>query len=112
MLIESNHTDGEWSVGEAPNAIYCGELRIGTADSVFTVKKEPVLGFEDAEQVKANARLFAASKDLLDALNLAHEFLDSLPEGWLGKTTGDIGVLNDFYLLSRRIQDKMKAGEA
>ena len=40
-------------------------------------------------------------KDLLESLELAHEFLDSLPAGWLGKTTGDVGALNDFYIKSR-----------
>lgn len=45
-----------------------------------------------------------AVADLLEAFDLAHAFLDSLPEGWLGKTTGDVGALNDFYLKSREIR--------
>lgn len=39
--------------------------------------------------------------DLLESVKLAHEFLDSLPKGWLGKTSGDVGALNDFYCLSK-----------
>lgn len=34
---------------------------------------------------------------LLTSLEFAYEFLESLPSGWLSKTTGDIGALNDFY---------------
>lgn len=42
-------------------------------------------------------------KQLRETVALAHTFLDSLPQGWLGKTTGDIGVLNDFYIKSARV---------
>ena len=37
---------------------------------------------------------------LLKALNLHRAFLNSLPKGWLGHTTGDIGLFNDAELLS------------
>lgn len=42
-------------------------------------------------------------QELLEVVNLAHEFLHSLPNGWLGKTTGDVGALNDFYVKSRAV---------
>lgn len=44
--------------------------------------------------------------ELLEALELAHAFLNSLPRGWLGKTTGDVGLLNDFYIKSGQAMDK------
>jgi len=34
------------------------------------------------------------------ALELHLQFLASLPKGWLGKTCGDVGLLNDAYLAS------------
>ena len=43
--------------------------------------------------------LHDAATDLLKSVQLAYAFLDSLPEGWLSKTSGDVGALNDFYLL-------------
>ena len=48
----------------------------------------------------------ARNLELREALRLAHIFLDSLPPGWLGKTTGDIGALNDFYLKYQRIAEE------
>ena len=36
--------------------------------------------------------------EALEVIKIAHQFLESLPEGWLGKTTGDVGALNDFYI--------------
>ncbi len=32
---------------------------------------------------------------------LALQFFASLPRGWLGKTSADVGLLNDFYLACR-----------
>lgn len=34
---------------------------------------------------------------LANSVRLAVDFLASLPPGWLGKTTADVGLLNDFY---------------
>lgn len=45
--------------------------------------------------------------ELLKAFELAHAFLDSLPQGWLGNTTGDVGALNDFYVASSKIQARV-----
>lgn len=35
------------------------------------------------------------------ALKLHLEFLASLPPGWLAKTSGDVGLLNDAYIASK-----------
>lgn len=35
--------------------------------------------------------------ELRRTVGLFLSFLDSLPEGWLGKTVGDIALLNDAY---------------
>lgn len=41
--------------------------------------------------------------DLLEkALRLHLDFLDSLPEGWLSKTVGDVGLLNEAYIASAK----------
>lgn len=41
--------------------------------------------------------------DLLEkALQLHLDFLASLPEGWLSKTTGDVRLLNEAYIASRK----------
>jgi len=46
---------------------------------------------------------FTAAPELLVALEHINTFLDSLPSGWMGKTSGDIGALNEFYLVSSAI---------
>ena len=43
-----------------------------------------------------------AGRHLFDALGLHLAFLKSLPTGWLGRTSGDVGLLNDAYLASGR----------
>lgn len=41
--------------------------------------------------------------DLLEkALQLHLDFLNSLPEGWLAHTFGDVGLLNDAYIASEK----------
>lgn len=49
---------------------------------------------------EANAALIAAAPDLLESVELARTFLDSLPEGWFGKTSGDVAALNQFFITS------------
>lgn len=46
-------------------------------------------------------------KQLEAALQLHLDFLASLPAGWLGKTTGDIGLLNEAYIASRELGMKI-----
>jgi hypothetical protein len=56
----------------------------------------------------AHAELLKSAPDLLRACRLAEEFLASLPTGWLGKTSGDIGALNQFYLTSKPLLKKLE----
>lgn len=56
----------------------------------------------------SNAALIERIRKLEAALQLHLNFLDSLPSGWLGKTTGDIGLLNDAYIASRALDMKIK----
>lgn len=60
------------------------------------------------EIVQEAADAAVSQAALLDCLALAHEFLDSLPAGWLSKTTGDVGALNDFYCKCRPIMPLLK----
>ena len=57
---------------------------------------------------KANACVIAAGPELLEALEYALTFLESLPKGWLAKTSGDVGALNDFYLTAPKAIAKAK----
>lgn len=41
--------------------------------------------------------------ELRAALQLYLDFLGSLPKGWLSKTNGDIGLLNDAYIASGKL---------
>lgn len=41
--------------------------------------------------------------DLEKTLQLYLDFLGSLPNGWLGRTSGDIGLLNEAYIASRKL---------
>lgn len=87
---------GPWKVYQpepAPRPAY--RIRNSAGLLVATV---PIMAHPGAEE---SANLIAAAPDLLASLQLAHTFLDSLPKGWLGKTTGDIAALNDFYITSR-----------
>jgi len=99
---KSEHTPSPWynidgliALGDAPceNTGQPPE-RIALIMSDATCEKER----------QANADIVAASPDLLEVAQLAHEFLNSLPEGWLAHTSADIGKLNDFYLASRKVQ--------
>ena len=60
---------------------------------------------------RANAQLISAAPELLEALELHIAFLDSLNKGWLGKTTGDVGLLNKAYIKGSEALAKAK-GEA
>lgn len=63
------------------------------------------------KEAEANARLIAAAPELLAALRLHLAFLKSLPHGWLGKTCGDIGALNDAYLTGNKALAKVEGRE-
>lgn len=53
----------------------------------------------------------ASHADLVKSVELARDFLASLPPGWLSKTNGDIGLLNDFYVSLTKVLPPKKAGE-
>lgn len=56
--------------------------------------------------------LLAAAPELLAALELHIAFLDSLNKGWLGKTTGDVGLLNKAYIKGSEALAKAKGESA
>jgi len=89
------HTLGSWSSCGTP-----GHKTHGQSVVLDEATGEDIAIVYDGD---ANARLIAAAPDLLAAFNLAHKFLDSLPPGWLGKTTGDVEALNDFYCASQKV---------
>jgi len=53
--------------------------------------------YRNDNRAKADAALMAAAPELLEALELHIAFLASLNPGWLGKTTGKVGLLNEAY---------------
>jgi hypothetical protein len=61
------------------------------------------------KQEIGNARLLEVTPDLFEAFMLAHAFLDSLPEGWLARTSGDVGALNVFYIKSGAIISQLRS---
>lgn len=93
------HTPGPWHT--APNASNMRSSIVNGEGGYDVAIAYPLNGTITKEETEANARLIAVAPELLKAVQLANEFLDSLPEGWLGKTTGDVGALNDFLYTSR-----------
>jgi len=55
-----------------------------------------------------NTRACNMHEELVEALEYALEFLESLPEGWLLKTSGDVGALNNFYCTAPKALKKAK----
>ena len=51
----------------------------------------------------------AALVDYKEACEKFVEFLNSLPRGWLGKTSGDVGLLNDAYLQESKAKRNLAA---
>lgn len=87
------YTPNEWIVTYQHDGLFSV---YGHADNAA---QTPLLVAKDLS--KANANLIATAPKLLKAVELHLAFLDSLPLGWLGNTTGDIGLLNEAYLTSR-----------
>ena len=95
--MNAKFTPGEWSVSELPILDRDGETRLAKISivaprqddqySIFSVGKVDFSldhpGFVpcDLEEAEANARLFAASKKMLEALRLTENFLCG-PTAW------------------------------
>lgn len=57
----------------------------------------------------------AALEEYKEACEKFVGFPHSLPKGWLGKTTGDVGLLNDAYLQeakAKRTLEQIRNGKA
>lgn len=50
--------------------------------------------------------LYDSNANAKGALLLLLRFLRTLPTGWLGKTSGDVGLLNEAYIQSRQVLGK------
>jgi hypothetical protein len=48
-----------------------------------------------------NANIVSQRDMWREISQLAYDFLESLPHGWLAHTSGDVGLLNDFYIAYR-----------
>jgi hypothetical protein len=112
-----SHTPGPWHRGCSTRA---GGVQIITADkndepngliAVVNAKHTIEPGKAISDEVRANACLIAAAPELLASVNLFVKFLASLNPGWLGKTSGDIGLLNDAYIQSAKAIAKATGGQ-
>lgn len=90
MSQNSKHTKGKWRIVKNGAELSVMDSKGGYICDVSGEATDP--------EVLANANILASSTDLLKSLQHAMKFLESLPMGWLGKTTGDVEALNDFYL--------------
>lgn len=74
------HTPGPWEIGDDPCTIY------GAADNplgfIAMTLPDSSLGWNLSEEAEANARLIAATPDLLDALKAAMPVLIEAAEKW------------------------------
>jgi hypothetical protein len=113
--MSAEHTPPPWFVGSYSSAI--GQQIVAGSDIngapnvvVATVHhashnpKEKITA-----ETRANAKLIVracneheARVAYTEACELFVQFLGTLPKGWLGKTTGDIGLLNEAYLAQSR----------
>lgn len=93
--MESKHTTTPWDYhfGEDYSEIFRSKKRS---------RDITICQLDASYESQANAQFICRAvnshDDLVEALTHAMTFLESLPKGWLAKTSGDIGALNDFYL--------------
>ena len=108
------HTPGPWTLSDSSIvAVFDGgEVQVasmsrtrweGKLSKEIRSLASKFKSFEDGA-----AHLIAAAPELLEGLKLFMKFLDSLPEGWLGKTVGDIGCLNEAYIVSGKALRKVE----
>jgi len=115
--MKTKHTPGPWLASgkggthdggsSKQHPCFRGSIDAGLSDIVQFGCFLGVQG-RTPKEAEANARLIAAAPELLEALRLHLEFLKSLPRGWLGKTSGDVGALNDAYLAGNRALAKVE----
>jgi hypothetical protein len=67
--------------------------------------------YRNDKRAHKDAALISAAPELKESCELFVAFLASLNPGWLGKTTGDIGLLNDAYIKSARALKKANGGK-
>lgn len=84
------------------------QIRTGGEDS-YALQAECSNTLYGRQMAAELVRRYNCHTDLVESVKLALEFLDSLNPGWLAKTTGDVGLLNDFYL---KAKPALKASEA
>ena len=78
-MEEMKHTPGPWRIGTAPPN---GEQAIGTILGMMVAVATTGVGME--EETLANARLMAASPEMLEALRMWLDIHDT-PSGFAGK---------------------------
>lgn len=54
------------------------------------------------------AELLASSPDLLEVVQLWEDFWDKMPKGQLGKISCDIGILNEAFIKSRKVLERIR----
>lgn len=90
--------------GEKTHVVTCGTTLHDSEQAALGGNKvKKALGWPEELQ-KANSRIKQLEANLQQFLG----FFDTLPAGWLGKTTGDIGLLNNAYSEARRLGMKIK----
>ena len=72
-MTKAQHTPAPWETDEYGNEITAGNTIVARAHSTVSVsakerKKFDVVGFDQLETIKANARLIAAAPELLETL--------------------------------------------
>src|SRR5579859_1340843 len=103
-MIMSKHTPTPWEVGiddEPADGVKGIEINADDGKTnIGYVMAQEIDHYTPVDRANATFICHAVNSyvELIECLKLAHVFLDSLPRGWLGKTSGDIGALNDFYI--------------
>lgn len=93
IQMTQKHTPTPWNMGRDYES----------KDTCFiSGGRQIIANLDGLDNKEANAafivRACNSHEALTETIQLAEQFLNSLPEGWLANTTGDIGALNDFYL--------------
>lgn len=100
------HTEGEWKESGVTsdtrildNKYICNVISPGyglVADAFGRTK----------EEAQVNAKLIAASKEMLEAVKATKAFFDDMPKGQFGKLVCDVGLMNDMFLAMSKALSK------